>query len=147
MQNKSVEINQLIPVIREAVQSGSEITMTPRGLSMLPFLGEKDTVTLKSPPERLNKYDVALYFRSSVNAYVLHRAVGFRDGSYVFCGDNQGYKEFGVKKEDIVAVLSSAKRGGQEFAGGLGYRVYCRTLFIRRFLIRTKLRLKRMVKL
>ena len=143
MQNKKAGIEELVPLISEAVKNGTEIRLTPRGRSMLPFLCERDIVVLSKPPKRLNKYDIALYYRKNGDVYVMHRLINIKDGEYVFCGDNQCYPEQGVKDGDIIAVVSSAIRNEKETMRGMGYLLYCRTLFVRRFLKKVKLHLVR----
>lgn len=133
MLNKKVAIEDLIPVISEAIQNGSGISMTPKGQSMLPFISDKDSVYLEKPPARLKKYDIALYYRRSSGIYVMHRLIKIKNGEYVFCGDNQVCGETGIEHADIVALVTGVSRDGKQKMRGLKYTLYCRTLFLRRF--------------
>lgn len=144
MQSKSVAIEELMPVICEAIQNGSGVNMTPRGRSMLPFISEKDSVFLEKPPSRLKKYDIAFYLRrcpDSKDVYVMHRLIKIKDDGYVFCGDNQFREETGIEHSDIVALVTSVSLGDKNKMRGVSYAIYCRTLFLRRFIkkIRWKL--------
>ena len=64
-----------------------------------------DTVVLKKPKGKIKKYDCVLYYRKSSGKYVLHRVIKVKDENLVICGDNQWQKEYGIKEEDIIAVL------------------------------------------
>lgn len=146
MQSKSVAIEELIPVIREAVENGSGINMTPRGQSMLPFISGRNSVFLEKPPVRLKKYDVALYYRRKTGIYVMHRMIKIKNGGYVFCGDNQAWKETGVEDPDIIALVTSVKEENKEKMRGFSYALYCRTLFLRRFIKKIKWKLRTVLK-
>lgn len=89
-----------------------EIAFTPGGISMLPTLHDRrDTVYLVKPTAAIKKYDVAL-FRRETGEYVLHRVVKVcRDGTYVFRGDFQTELERGVRREQILAVMTAFQRG------------------------------------
>lgn len=90
------------------------LTYTCRGVSMLPMLRQKRDILVitKKGPERCKKYDVALYIRPP-HDYVLHRVVEVRDKDYVILGDNCLKKEYGIRDEDILGVLSSFVRNGK----------------------------------
>lgn len=133
----------IVPLIKEAVNSESVVSMIPRGRSMLPCICETDVVKLEKAPPILKKYDIVLYFRRKTGVYVMHRLVKNPKKGYIFCGDNAGYPEKGVTQDDVIAVVRSVERNGREFLCGAKYRFYCRTLFLRRFFIRTKSRLGR----
>ena len=110
-----VGMENIAQVIAERVNAGQSVELPPRGISMLPLLREgRDSVILSPKPEHLEKYDIPLYQRES-GGYVLHRIVGERDGAYVLVGDNQYAKEYGIKDEQIIAVVSAIRRGGRLF--------------------------------
>ena len=113
--SEHISNREFLAVMKEAFKRGQELKFTPSGSSMLPMLdGESDTVTLGAKPDRLKKYDVAFYRRAS-GQLVLHRVVKVsRDGTYVFCGDNQYGYEPGVKHEDILALMTAFSRGGKD---------------------------------
>ena len=146
MLNKSVAIEELVPIICEAIENGVGINMTPRGQSMLPFISDRDSVFLEKPPTRLKKYDVAFYFRRSTKTYVMHRLIKIKNGGYVFCGDNQFWEETGIEHGDVIALVTSVSRGGKEKMCGFFYAVYCRTLFLRRVLKKVKWKLATMLR-
>ena len=91
------------------------LTYTNVGTSMLPLLRQgRDlfTVTRKGAA-RCRAGDVALYRRGE-NTYVLHRVVEVRPEDYVLLGDNCVRREYGVRDEDILGVMTSFVRGGKE---------------------------------
>ena len=66
MPNRSIRLDEAMALIRESLDSGHEVTFSPRGASMLPFLKEgRDTVTLTALPSKLKKYDIVFYQRDN----------------------------------------------------------------------------------
>ncbi len=122
-----------MPLIRERLEAGHEVTLSPRGTSMLPFLKEgRDTVTLAFPPAKLKKYDIPLYQRKS-GQYVLHRVVCVKD-TYTCIGDNQFMLEKGIEQEQIIAVCTSFVRKGKKiYANAPLWRLYAAFWHYNRF--------------
>ncbi len=110
----------------EKLNQGGTVTFSPGGTSMLPMLRDgEDAVILAKPKGRLHLYDLPLYRRPD-GSFVLHRVVDFStDGSYVMCGDNQFVKEYGIKDENIVAVVTAFYRKGKSYnLDSISYRIY-----------------------
>ena len=84
------------------------------GVSMLPMLkqGRDLFILKKKTDQRCKKYDVVLYYRKP-GQYVLHRIVEVHEKEYVILGDNCEHKEYGIKEEDILAVMDSFVRKGK----------------------------------
>ena len=85
---------------------------------------------------RCKKYDVVLFKRND-NKYVLHRIIKVNKNDYTIRGDNCVYKEYGVKDEDILGVITSFIRKGKEYTvDNKFYRIYsvlwCKLYFLRR---------------
>ena len=113
MRERKVHLNDAMPLIREKLNAGHEVTFSPHGTSMLPFLRDgRDTVTLTLPQGRLKKYDVALYQRKN-GQYVLHRVARVGKDNYTFIGDNQFVIEAGIEDDRIIGVCSSYIRKGK----------------------------------
>ncbi|MBQ3955489.1 MAG: S24/S26 family peptidase [Clostridia bacterium] len=91
------------------------LTYTNVGTSMMPLLRQgKDLFILKKRgPERLAVGDVVLY-RRPPDKYVLHRIVEVRPEDYVILGDNCAAREYGIRDEDILAVMTGYVRDGVE---------------------------------
>lgn len=98
------------------------------GVSMMPMLKEgRDLFTVKKKTaERCKKYDVILYRRPPAQ-YVLHRVIEVRPEDYVVLGDNCVNREYGIRDEDIIGVMTSFVHDGRErSADDFAYRLYSR---------------------
>lgn len=124
---KDISLEDVMPLIEEILKAKGEVSFTPSGTSMLPLLRhQRDKVVLKSPDGKLKKYDVPLYRRKD-GSFVLHRVIDIRPDGYVMCGDNQTAKEFFIKDESIIAVMSSFYRNNKYIdCGSFAYRAYSR---------------------
>lgn len=129
-QTKSVivqaSMEALVPLFQERLAAGQQVRFSPMGISMLPMLREgRDSVVLSPAPERLRKYDLPLYRRDN-GAYVLHR-VTEAGNTYTCIGDNQFTTESGVRRDQIIAVVTGFRRNGRDHTvTEPGYRLYCR---------------------
>lgn len=108
-----------------------------------------DTVELSPLPLKLKKYDVVLYKRDN-GKYVLHRIVKTGE-TYTCIGDNQYFKETGLRRDQMIAVVTAFTRNGKNYTvKSLGYRIYYRlwhySRFPRRVLRGIKYRVKRLLK-
>lgn len=130
--NKSIKLEELLPLMREQLDNGKTVSFVPRGNSMRPMLGDgTDMVILKKPDGRLRLFDVAFYYRRETDSYVIHRVVGFRkDGSYVMLGDNNVTKEYNILPEDIIAVVKAFYHKGKMYEVTHPiYKIYCDVWF------------------
>lgn len=123
--SKEFRMEQLLPLIEERLANGKCVTFSPRGTSMLPMLRqEKDTVTLSPLPEKLRKYDLPLYRRED-GQFVLHRIVCVGD-TYTCIGDNQFQRETGVRRDQMIALVTEFHRNGKKYSvESAAYRMYC----------------------
>lgn len=114
-----------MPLIREQLETGRSVRLSPRGTSMLPLLRqETDSVVLSPLPERLKKYDILLYQREE-GKYILHRIIEAGE-TYVCMGDNQFMREPGVTDEQAIAVVTAVYRGERKHSvTEPAYRIYC----------------------
>ena len=119
-------MEQLMPLICESLSAGQSVRFFPKGTSMLPMLRQgKDSVVLSPLPDALRKYDLPLYRRSN-GQYVLHRIIKAGD-SYTCIGDNQFEKEPGVRREQMIGVVTAFTRGDRKYSvSSWQYRLYCR---------------------
>ena len=122
----AVTLEELQPLLEEALAAGKSVKFSPRGISMLPMLRpELDSVVLSPLPERLQKYDLILY-RTDEGKYVLHRIVEAGD-LYACMGDNRFQKEVGIRRDQMVGVVTSYYRGAKRRSvTALPHRLYCR---------------------
>ena len=109
----------------EELNRKGKFTYTCSGVSMLPLLRQhKDLFTIEKKQGRCKKYDVVLYKRPP-KSFVLHRVVEVREKDYVILGDNCLNKEYGIRDEDIIGVMTSFVRKGKEYpVSHKGYRMY-----------------------
>ena len=114
----------------ELLERDGKLTYTNVGTSMLPLLQQgRDLFTVeKKGPGRCMVGDVVLY-RRHPDIYVLHRIVEVRPHDYVLLGDNCIERECGVTDNDILGVMTSFVRKGEEHrVDEPAYRAY--TAFI-----------------
>ena len=126
-----------MPLFREQLACGQTVRFSPRGTSMLPMLRQGiDQVVLSPLPEKLRKFDLPLYQRDDGH-YVLHRIVGIRDGRFTCLGDNQFVKEYDLRQDQMIAVVSAFTRDGRQYSvTDPGYWIYCRVWYYSRHLRR-----------
>ena len=110
--------------IKEILETKGIFVSTTTGASMYPMLRDrKDTIIVRACEGRLKKYDVALY--RSKGKYILHRVIRVEDDCYIMRGDNCDFKEYGIKDEQVLGVLTGFYRGEKEInMNGIGYRLY-----------------------
>lgn len=61
----------------------------------------------RKPCHRLKKYDVPVFKRGN-GQYVLHRTLRVDTDGCVLCGDNQYRREYGIRDEQIVGVMTGS---------------------------------------
>lgn len=90
------------------------LVYTNVGISMMPLLRQnRDLLYITKPEGRLRMWDVPLFRRYNAppdRTYVMHRVLWVGKHSYIICGDNQWWPEFGVRDEQIIGVLDTVKR-------------------------------------
>lgn len=112
--------------IEEGLKKNGYHASTTVGYSMYPLLRDRrDNIVVRPCNGRLKKYDVPLYKRG--DEYVLHRIIKVLPDGYVICGDNCIGKEYGIKDENILGVLTEIYRNGKKIdLNGFGYKFYVR---------------------
>lgn len=119
------------------------------GVSMLPLLKQgRDSFTVREVKqgESCKLWDVVLYKRGT-DQYVLHRIIKVYEDSYDILGDNCIGIERGIKKTDVLGVMTDfTHKGKQCKTGDIGYRLYvwlwCRPYKLRIFLKKIRMRLQ-----
>lgn len=134
MRERTIELNDAIPVIQEKLALGGEVLFSPNGISMLPTLkAGRDIVVLVAPTGRLKKYDIAL-FRRDNGKYVLHRVVESGE-TYTFIGDNQFVFEKNIEHRQIIAVcVAYVRRDKRVELDSFRCKAYARFWHYTRFL-------------
>ena len=123
--SKKVNLSEMEAVINEVLENNSQVVITASGKSMEPFIRDGiDNVALKRPTRRPEKGDVIFYKRDS-GKLVLHRIVGEDENGYILCGDNQWAKEYGIRENQIIAVLDSVEKNGKIYkSDGAYFKIY-----------------------
>lgn len=118
-------MSEIVPIIERTVSDGGKFRLITAGTSMKPLLRNRTDTVVLSRPESVSRFDIILY-RRGADHYVLHRIMRCEsDGTYTLCGDNQLTYERGVKREDIVAVVSQIERNGKTIElFSKSYRIY-----------------------
>ena len=134
-----IGLKEMWPIMEEQLNSGKIVSFIPNGNSMLPLIRPGvDSVLIKQAPEMLKKYDLPLYRREN-GAFVLHRIVGVKKGTYTMRGDNQNVLERDIKREQILAVAIGMNKNGEYISfSGVKYWIYCRIRHFRQELSRVK---------
>lgn len=124
-QVKEVQLDTLMPLIREKLNMGGEVELPSSGNSMYPlFRHRQDTFALHQLEWAPRKYDMILYQRDN-GKYVLHRIVGIGPEGYILRGDNQFENEYPVRADQVIAVVSRFCRNGKQVSCHNGwYRLY-----------------------
>ena len=140
-------LDELAPIIAEAVSLGGTFVFYPGGTSMLPTIRPGEDAVVLASPEGVCLGDIIFYRRDS-GVFVLHRIVGKRkDGSFILRGDNQFYNEVGVLPSQIIAVVAEYHKGEHIVLRGSGeekrrFRRLCARYEAKRILDGIKRKLK-----
>ena len=135
--------------IEQYLSTHDSLVYSNKGVSMLPMLRQgRDLMIVrrKREGERLKKYDVAIYIRPP-HDYVLHRIIRVDEGGYVFLGDNCENKEYGIREEQVIAVMTAfVHKGKQIDVTDKGYIFYSRFWYLIYPIRRATRRSKRFIK-
>lgn len=87
---RQIANNVYIPVLKDLVEEGKEVSMMISGSSMNPFLiHQRDYILMKKPEEELKAGDM-VFFQRRDEAYVMHRIHHInKEGKLFIIGDAQ----------------------------------------------------------
>ena len=124
--SENLQLEQLMPFIRERLEAEQSVRFSPHGTSMLPLLRQGiDSVVLSPLPPKLKKFDLPLYQRDN-GQYVLHRIVKTGD-TYTCIGDNQFILESELCHDQMIALATAIYRDNRKIPfSSFSYRLYCR---------------------
>lgn len=112
-------------------ESVEALPLTISGNSMAPFLVHgRDTVYLSRITRALKPGDVVLYRRTN-GSYVLHRIHSLQGDFYTMAGDAHPGVEPGIHKNQILAIMTSARRKGKLEKPGTFWWEFFRTVWLR----------------
>lgn len=119
-------MNQIIPLITDAVSSGKDIKLTVTGYSMYPLLESMSDSVVLTKPGKISKYDVVLFKRAD-GSHILHRVIKIKNGVMTIAGDNETKKEYPVYEKDVEAKMKAFERNGKyHTTDELWYKIYVR---------------------
>lgn len=112
--NSRVVANEIfLPVVRELLEEGKEVSLTISGNSMSPFfIHERDRVLLGPADENMRKGDIAIFQRKN-GQFVLHRICRVsEEEQYFFIGDAQTQVEGPIGRNQIFGKVNAVCRKG-----------------------------------
>ncbi len=121
---RKTDIDTLMPIVLESINSGGSVRIKISGFSMYPLVTNwRDSVVLTKGTD-IKKGDIPLVRRPD-GSYVLHRVVKIKNGSFGLRGDYEQKIEYPVSPEDVVAVAEGFYRNGKLIScQSFGYKVY-----------------------
>lgn len=122
---------ELLPIIKEIIQSGGAFELLVTGTSMTPTLMHKrDKVKLVAPEIRnIANHEIVLFQRKD-GSVVLHRIVKILpDNMLLINGDAQNWCE-SIRRDQVIAVVTAINRDGMwiscdQLRYRCGIRVWC----------------------
>lgn len=129
MNKKHIPMAELYPMMAEKIANGGEVNFRVMGKSMQPMLyNRRDSVMIKKHSGKLKKFDLPFYRRDD-GSFVLHRVIKLqKDGNYTCRGDNQWEKEFHIRDDQIIGIVTAFNRNGKiiDVSTSRGYKFYCK---------------------
>lgn len=118
-EKKIIDVYTYMPVLRELIEQGKEVSLTITGNSMAPFLAHgRDELLIAQPDGKWKKGDMAFFQRPN-GQYVMHRIFRVDEsGECFFVGDAQQIIEGPIKSMHIFGKIISVKRKGKWIGPG-----------------------------
>ena len=118
MDKKVLPNEVLLEEAGELLNEGREVTFTPLGSSMLPFIrGGKDSVTLKKKPDAAVG-DIVLV--RLPGRYVLHRIIALEGEKVTLMGDGNLVGTENCRLPDIMGTVTAIQKGKRSVTPGNG---------------------------
>lgn len=103
----------LMEQLPELLEEARAVPLVISGNSMRPFLVHgRDTVFLSKITDSPGKGDMVLYRRDNGN-FVLHRICHEQEGIYTLAGDAYPVTEPGIRRDQMLAVVTAVRRKGK----------------------------------
>lgn len=133
-QTKTMQPEVLLEEYRRLLQGDLSIDALPlviTGNSMSPFLIHgRDTVYLSRLTRPARRGDMLLYQRENGN-YVLHRVFKATPESLTMIGDAQTVLEPGIRREQVIAIVTRVERKGKPLVPGSFWWDFFEKIWIR----------------
>ena len=132
MDKRTVTNEVLLEEAAALMKEGREVTLTPLGSSMLPFIrGGKDAVRLRKNPS-VAVGDIILV--RLPGRYVLHRLIRMEGNRLTLMGDGNIAGTESCTTDDVLGTVTAILRGQKEIKPGDG-RLWRRLLPVRRYIL------------
>ena len=113
-----IEPEALMEQLPQMLEETASVPLVISGNSMSPFLLHgRDTVYLSKVTRPLKRGDMVLYQRVG-GAYILHRIYKEEKGAFTLIGDGQLGLEPGIRREQILALVTAVRRKGKLLRSG-----------------------------
>lgn len=128
---KILSPEELMPPLLQLLEETGSVPLVISGSSMNPFLVHgRDTVYLSKIHRPLKCGDMILY-RRHTGQYVLHRICRAEPGSYTLVGDGQTSLEYGIRHEQVLALVTAVRRKGKLLKPGSFWWEFFQNVWIR----------------
>jgi len=120
--DKDISNELLLELLNDTLRKGASFRFKAKGNSMIPFIRDGDTLTIRSSArEKPKTGKVAAFIVKDTQKLVVHRIVRIQKGKYCLKGDNSYLSNDGwVNQEDILGCVSKVERKGRTKLFGLG---------------------------
>jgi len=133
MDKRTVANEVLLEDAALLMQEGREVTITPLGASMLPFIrGGRDAVKMKKFPE-VAVGDILLV-RLPGPRYVLHRLIAVDGNKLTLMGDGNIAGTESCTTEDVLGTVTAIQKGKRTVVPGKG-RLWRALKPVRRYIL------------
>lgn len=107
---RSISPEELMDDLLALLEQAESVPLVISGDSMDPFLVHgRDTVYLSKVCRPIKRGDMILYRRAS-GQYILHRVYEAKDDTLTLIGDGQVQLEPGIRREQVLALVSAVRR-------------------------------------
>lgn len=113
MKSRVIPNDELIGEIKKLVAEGSQVSFTPKGMSMLPFIRGNHDGVLLGKPSGLCVGDAVLAELEGPR-YVLHRIERFEGEKVILMGDGNIVGREVCREEDVIAIALKVIKDGKE---------------------------------
>ena len=121
----------LVSRILELLELTQAVPLVVTGGSMNPFLVHgRDTVYLSKVTRPVKRGDILFYQRDN-GQYVLHRVCRVEGETFCLVGDAQTQREPGVRRDQILAVVTAVRRKGKLLKAGSFWWEFFEKVWIR----------------
>lgn len=138
----------LVPQLLELLEQTQAVPLLVTGGSMNPFLVHgRDTVYLSKVTRPVKRGDILFYQRDN-GQYVLHRVCRAEGEKLCLVGDAQTQREPGIRRDQILAVVTAVRRKGKLLEPGSFWwdffeKVWIRMIPLRPLAVRVYVLLRR----